>query len=357
MPDQPAKPADDWSIELLRGMAALMVMLAHYAALLNLPADSPWRFSFTGVDLFFILSGYVFAPSLLGKKINFRAHMTRRIFRIYPLYLVALSLYAYLHWVPEKSPEIFIKHLFFLQTLESFDIAYAFNPAFWSLPPEFEFYLALPLLAILINGRRQRLYILLAASIAAHLLFALNSNPLTQPEQLPNSANILVVHLPGLLAEFLLGSALWIEARWNRLPMPGYLLCAIGLIAWLLLAHTYLSAGHAGIQNSDILRGNIGLLAALCFCPLLLGSLRWPIPHDWLKRASGTAGNLSYGIYLFHNAMPVLFAKQGAVLSAEKFVLLCCTASLIAAFIAHHILEKPLREFGRSLAKKYERPC
>ncbi len=336
-------------------MAAIMVMLAHYAALLDLPENSPWRFSFTGVDLFFILSGYVFAPSLLSKQINFPAHITRRIFRIYPLYLIALCLYAYLNWTPGKSFDIFIKHLFFLQTLESFDIAYAFNPAFWSLPPELEFYLALPLLTKLINGRAIRLYLVLAASISLHLLLAQLSTPLSQAEQLPNTANILVVHLPGLLAEFLIGSTLWIESRKNRQSRSAYILCAISLAAWLLLARVYMSLGHDGIQNSDILRGNIGLMAALCFCPLLLGSLKWPIPRGWLKMIPTGTGNLSYGIYLFHNAMPALFAKQRTLLSAEKFVLLCGMASIFTAFIAHRTLEKPLRELGRSLAKKYER--
>ncbi len=80
------------TLDLLRGLAAIAVMLRHY----------PWPghqipilpSSFLAVDLFFLLSGYVLAatyePRLLGS-MSAGNFMKRRIFRMYPLYLIGLA--------------------------------------------------------------------------------------------------------------------------------------------------------------------------------------------------------------------------------------------------------------------------
>lgn len=64
--DLPAGHA--WSVELLRGMAALLVVVSHYQHLAGMDFGI-LRFAFSGVDLFFVLSGFVFAPYLFGRKI------------------------------------------------------------------------------------------------------------------------------------------------------------------------------------------------------------------------------------------------------------------------------------------------
>lgn len=60
-----AQPSDStvmqWPIELLRGIAALMVVFAHYWGLAGVKAGL-FVYFITGVDLFFVISGYVFAP-------------------------------------------------------------------------------------------------------------------------------------------------------------------------------------------------------------------------------------------------------------------------------------------------------
>ena len=56
----------DWAVDGCRGLAALLVMLAHYGVFFSLPADLI-TLSTTGVDWFFVVSGYVFAPALLGR--------------------------------------------------------------------------------------------------------------------------------------------------------------------------------------------------------------------------------------------------------------------------------------------------
>ena len=73
-------------IEGLRGLAAMLVVATHYAHLITDQAGA-WGFASTGVDLFIVLSGFVFAPYMLGKPLYYPAHLVRRLLRLYPLYL------------------------------------------------------------------------------------------------------------------------------------------------------------------------------------------------------------------------------------------------------------------------------
>jgi peptidoglycan/LPS O-acetylase OafA/YrhL len=141
----PAQDPQLQGIELLRGVAALMVLLAHYQ--LQFAGRPAWLgFSQTGVDLFFVLSGFVFGPWLFGRRVDLLPHLLRRLFHIYPLYLVALAAYVALHWAQGQPPLYLLDHVFMLHTL-SRDVAQHYNAAFWSLPVEVEFYLLLPLLS------------------------------------------------------------------------------------------------------------------------------------------------------------------------------------------------------------------
>ena len=81
-----------WPIEGLRGLAALMVMWWHYRHWV-MPERDVDAFAYTGVDLFFVLSGFVFAPYVFGKPLALGPYMLRRVLRIFPLYVVALLLY------------------------------------------------------------------------------------------------------------------------------------------------------------------------------------------------------------------------------------------------------------------------
>ena len=349
----------DWSIELLRGIAACLVMLAHYADYLGLAQSNPLRFSFTGVDLFFLLSGYVFAPYFFGKPLSLSGHFIRRIFRIYPLYLLALAIYAFLHRDLFNLWEILLKHLFFLHTYESYEVAYSLNPAFWSLPPEVEFYLALPLLAALSRGKATAFFLTLAVSAVIHFGLAAASLPYQPAHAITkiNLANILLVHLPGLVFEFLLGSlAWWISKRSIKLTSRAFL-GLLSLALWSALASMYIANGHDAVQTSQLWRGNIGTFAAIAFFPLLLA---WPgsltAPPRWLVQFGEFAGGLSYGTYLFHNAIPLLLISYRAQLSPTAFTALCALLTLISAHLAHGLLEKPCREFGRELSSRISLP-
>ncbi|HTQ98801.1 MAG TPA: acyltransferase, partial [Candidatus Acidoferrum sp.] len=205
MNDRKREPAINPVIELMRGVAALMVVYAHYWKMAGIEAGLT-GFSYTGVDLFFVLSGFVFAPYFFGQPLQTAPFFIRRFFRIYPLYLVGVVLYWLLKqgWI-EGSWSLLAKHLLFLHTWQNYQIAYALNPAFWSLPPEVEFYLLLPLIARFVQGMRSVSLLFIAA-----IMLRLGLDWLSPPEQgVVNQSLILSFHLPGLLSEFLCGAIAW----------------------------------------------------------------------------------------------------------------------------------------------------
>ena len=68
-------------IEAWRGVAAALVMYVHFWAF-SAQDWPPLRLAHTGVDLFFVVSGFVFAPYLFGRPLAWRAHAVRRFFTL-----------------------------------------------------------------------------------------------------------------------------------------------------------------------------------------------------------------------------------------------------------------------------------
>ena len=343
-------PREDATIEGARGLAALMVLAAHYA---HLFAAQSWllRFATTGVDLFFVLSGFVFAPYLLGKPLPLLPHLVRRFFRLYPLYLAALIAYVLLHDPPAQAWEHFPVHLLMLHTLSK-ETAFYYNPAFWSLPPEVEFYLLLPLLATL--GRKGKFAAVLGISLVVHMTLAL----------FPGSADftswrqIAGVHLPGLLPEFLLGGVAYAISQRRLSVRLQYLLLFAGTSCLWLVARVFKAFvvdAEAGSVVPPWIGGNIGLLAALGYA-LVLAAL-----SKLLAQARGpatplllVAGSLSYGIYLFHNLMPVLLRRIWPSLDGAWLALAALAFTMGLATLAHYGLERPLRNYGRQISRSLQ---
>lgn len=344
-------------IEALRGWAAFMVMATHFTYLIT-PHAGLWGFASTGVDLFFVLSGFVFAPYLFGKPLRAGPHLIRRFFRLYPLYLCALLLYVVLRLPADDAWDHVGAHLLMGHTLSSLAVANFYNPAFWSLPPEVEYYLLLPLLAWAASRFRFAWPLLLAAAL--HLLLVAAASP---DEKGITARAIATVHLPGLLIEFMLGSLAYAMAQGNLNWRPRLLRFFLGGLVVAGMAFTYLAfiAPVKGVSQTPPLwlGGNFGLGVALGYA-LVVSALatpkgqtagrfmRWLTP--WLTPWFVLMGQLSYGVYLFHNAAPKILTRMLPSVSGVAAALLCVGITVFLAFVAHHLLEKPLRNYGRRLS-------
>lgn len=340
-----APAREDASIEALRGFAALMVVAVHYAHFVT-DAPGAWGFAATGVDLFFVLSGYVFGPYFFGRPLAWGPHLVRRAFRLYPLYLLALALYVGLKLPDPAATRYVVDHLFMAHTLRSMEIAFFYNPAFWSLPPEVEFYLVLPLIAGLLRGRG--FFGVLGLAAASH--FALIA--LGRPDEGVTPRALATVHLPGLLIEFCLGAWAWRASqgegrRWPRGVLGLALVLGMGAVFAVFLADADQRA-----RVSLWISGNLGLGAAAGYALIASAVAGRRSPAGAALALCVLAGDLSYGVYLFHNAFPVLLGKLGWSLGGWPAIAACLAATLALAWALHQAVEAPARNFGRALSRR-----
>jgi exopolysaccharide production protein ExoZ len=153
------------SMEGLRGFAVFLVFLVHYVTLVE-PWLSPhtWtsstaevlrRLGNAGVDLFFVLSGYLIYGTLIAKLRPFWQYFGRRTQRIYPTFLAVFAIYLLLSWIAPAHSRIptdraeaivyLIQNVLLLPGL--FPIPPLITVA-WSLSYEMFYYLVIPLLFV-----------------------------------------------------------------------------------------------------------------------------------------------------------------------------------------------------------------
>lgn len=350
-------------VEAWRGLAAWLVVWTHLA-----PAGGmDWpllRFAFTGVDLFFVLSGFVFAPYLWGKPLPVAAFGVRRFFRIYPAYLLALGVYVALKLQAGHAPLYLWEHLTFTQ-VQSREMAFYYNPPFWSLPAEVEFYLLLPLLVRALAAWRAGWALLGVAALLMRLLLGWSGDSASQ-----SLSWLLSYHLPGLLLEFLLGALAWRICERGLRRSARLALGLAGLAGWAVLAALFAQLGDAGLDATP-LKGQISWLAALCFACMVTATLslksplsgRGPQPPApvWQKLARQLAlwaGRLSYGTYLFHLAAMQLLLASGLKVPTPFPLGLTGAASVLTlamAWVCYRFWEEPWRRWGRAQAARLTR--
>lgn len=169
------------SIDIFRGFAILPVVLFHFHEYLP--------FGLLGVDLFFVISGFLVGSILIkqyktNNEINFFRFVLQRGFKIWPSYysfLVAGSILAFLLYRYDK-PEFLIaweskdafRYLFFYQNYTGAPFHWIFNHV-WSLCVEEHFYILLPLMIILVKGifgnKKSLLFLSVAGLILGGIVF------------------------------------------------------------------------------------------------------------------------------------------------------------------------------------------
>ncbi len=178
-------------MEGLRGLAIGLVFLCHFQIVILSRLSESFNSRFllvmaqiggTGVDLFFVLSGMLIYRAALKPGLKYGKFLRRRVVRIFPTFVAVLALYlvvlevthsgAHYHAVGFRAWSVYIlQNLFLLPGV--FNIP-AIISAAWSLSYEFAFYLAIPILVVLLRARswsRTARAFFWAAIIPAYLLF------------------------------------------------------------------------------------------------------------------------------------------------------------------------------------------
>ena len=299
-------------MEGLRGLAVLLVFLVHYHAIFHpwVSADSRtfavssffWSIGHSGVDLFFVLSGYLIYGSVIRKHNAYYSFIKRRIQRIYPTFLCVLAVYLVLSGVfPHESKipsETVTAAAYILENVLLLPGLFNIEPIItvaWSLSYEFFYYLFIPFLVALVM---MRLW-----SKSARVIFFLVLAALLIGFSLTGYFHHLrlMMFIPGIL----LYEALHSYGLGERLKSGfDYPVLFLLLITFPVI---YILSGQPG-QASLLLHlsrlGDIGRVVVLfvSFFFLTLGCLS---SQGLLKALFSYAplrwyGNMSYSYYLIH---------------------------------------------------------
>ncbi len=349
-------------LDHLRALAIILVMIFHYGA--NTPGwlEPVRKFGWTGVDLFFVLSGYLIGYQLLKEykntsSIDFKRFYVKRFFRIIPAYLAVLVLYYSIGNLREGTgmPPLW-RFLTFTQnygldtqTQKSFSHA-------WSLCVEEQFYLLLPITIILIfKSRLQKLTpILILTLIATGFIVRIyNWNEYVQP-YLDNGNSKLM--MKGLLEKVYYPShnrmdsllvGISIAAIFNFKPRIKNLLTKYGNFVLIIGIAIFLLASLIG--NSIVsYKAMIYLipLISLGYGFILIGAISpGSILYKIKSRITFIIATLSYAIYLTHKQLfhfiKLLSEKFSNEFLQKHTFWISIIIALIGGLILHFIIEKP----------------
>lgn len=341
-------------VDGLRALAILPVMLFHAGV-------TGFTGGFVGVDIFFVISGYVIALSLHDDLEQGRFSVWRfyakRIRRIFPALFVTVAvtaIFAYLLLLPSffldfskslLAAAVFLSNLYFWQASGYFAADAVFRPLLhtWSLSVEEQFYLFMPLATFVIYrylGRRWLL--ILVPSILASLTLSAYASA-TAP-----TANFFL--LPTRAWELLLGAAL---ALGRFPPMTSrWLAEALGLIGLAMIAFAVLSFDEAtAFPGLNALYPCLGT-ALLIYAGQERTARARPLATALLSlRPLVFIGLISYSLYLVHWPIVSFLHYRSLDQPNAGEVLAMLAASFVLATLSWRFVEQPFRR-PRSAAGK-----
>lgn len=354
------------ALDGLRGLAVLGVLLFH---------DGRLPGGYLGVDLFFVLSGYLITSLLLaewsaGQKIDLAAFWIRRARRLFPALLAllpAVALYAVTFAKPGELLRIRYDGFATLAYIANWRAIFAGRSYWdmfeapsplehtWSLAIEEQFYVLWPLLTVAVlklsrGSRRIMLGTSLILGILSTLALVWFGTKIggTDRAYLGTDTRGAAILFGAVLACFLAGrdsSSSPSESPWPLRLLDGFgLLAALGLgVAWVRMdgQHAFLYRGGFFITELAVLvlivcatRGAQSIVArAFAFRPL-----------TWM-------GLVSYGVYLWHWPIYVILSPERMHFSGLPLTALRLSATFAVSLVSYRFLEQPIRKHGLPFGK------
>ncbi|MDJ1485844.1 acyltransferase [Cytophagaceae bacterium YF14B1] len=345
-------------LDHLRAAAIIMVFFYHYGRLFPSPSwiSTVSEFGWTGVDLFFVLSGYLIAYELFGQvkeqgTISFKRFFIKRAFRILPAYLLVTGIYFLFPVTHERGTLApLYKYLTFIQNI-GLDILHqsTFSHA-WSLCIEEQFYLVLPIILYTLNRFRlwkKSVLLVVAVFIAGILVrtmawkyvFSLPKDQIGKWYEFiyyPTYSR-----LDGLLAGVSIAAfgTFKPDLVVKVLTYKSYILLCAGIV---LLAAYFICTDQTSFSAS--VWGFPLVAAGYAFC--VFYNLQVPQRKDGLlSKVLQQIAELSYAIYLTHKIVihltQQILSQTGIIADSNAMVLLCIGVSVITAYIVNRCVERP----------------
>ena len=346
------------NLQALRGIACLMVVLYHLAYWDGLYGANtffliPFRwFGFAGVDLFFVLSGFLITSTNIdrfGKPRAIPEYLARRFGRIYPAYWAAMLATAVtvgplLNWQITSSG--WLKDFALLMTVTPYAPPNTVVGQAWTLGYELLFYLVLGV-CLLVPPRWAGVGLALWAVAVIAGLFA----------EKPNDPFLQMVLSPFVL-EFLAGCAIAALA-YNLKNLPGWHWVVGAATIYALMTATLINSStttpYAALMAEPGPRVVVfGLPAAFLVYAAIAAERTgvWYLPV-WLRRV----GDASYSIYLTHFSVLLVAVWIGTFTSHSRWphlawLVISLVACLAFGFAFHFAIERPMNAVVVRLSKR-----
>ena len=328
------------ALDGIRGLAILFVLVWHYLGAEPAPGSAlayamvPLRLTYTGVDLFFVLSGFLIGGILVdtrGGRGYFASFFGRRALRILPLYIVLLAAFYLLVYLDvrgvgglaflthERLP--FVSYATLTQNLAMIRHGAAPNgvSVTWSLAVEEQVYLILPVLIALCPPRRLPFAagLMIGAALMSRFFLPAETTYLLTISRLDAIG-------AGIGAALLIRHPTWGPWLASR-PRPAYLALGAGALGYVLVLLRVVPTSPVGLT-----------ILALAYVSLLIVALADPggliaraLRARWLR----WLGKVSYSTYLLH--MPVLMLVHGLLLNRDqRYPIITDSASALAVPLA-----------------------
>ncbi|MFF4606823.1 acyltransferase family protein [Streptomyces sp. NPDC001339] len=336
------------TLDGLRLLAALMVVFYHYIALAR-----PWghgpdtifptahlaaQYGWLGVEVFFLISGFVICMSVWGRTVGEFA--VSRVSRLFPAYWAGLLLTTVVVkiWPEAASPRSWGTVITNLTMLQGGDDTPDVDPVYWTLFVELKFYLIMAVV-MLFGVTYRNCLILCGVWTAAAALAPVLKTPLLTAFAMPQYAPF-----------FIAGIAFYLMYRHRS----NAVLWAI-VILQLLLAQRYIDyrlAVNLGKDAVDALPtwpARLIIITAFALIGAIALGAFDRIQWKWLT----TAGALTYPLYLIHlNIGMTLIHHYRNSVPAPVLVTSVTALMLVAAWLIHRLIERPFGKWLRATMRR-----
>ncbi|RVX42067.1 peptidoglycan/LPS O-acetylase OafA/YrhL [Nonomuraea polychroma] len=352
-PNRPKHAREDGrlaELDLLRFIAALAVVAFHYlVAYASVWGDRPAELfpalapiaglGILGVELFFIISGFVILMTVWGRGLGGFARS--RLVRLYPAYWLSLGAVAALYGLtgakaldPKLSPGEYLLNATMFQRL--FKITDA-SGVYWSLWAELRFYLLMAILVIIgVTYGRVLAFagLWLAAALAVKVLghTGILDNPVLDEIVMPDYAPYFVA-----------GMSLYLVRKHGNAWLPWlYVAAAYGMSIDSALARVHRRIDAAGFKNMPVTDTSVIITITVIFAVMALaalGVLRLK-PSKTLTALGGT----TYPLYLFHGVVAVaLIPVLTGDLPPWAVAVTATLTAILLSYLVYSFAERPIQ--------------
>jgi len=316
------------------------------------------KFGWTGVDLFFVLSGFLISSQLFaqikkGKRISYRQFFLKRFFRIIPAFVVVVVIY---YFVPQFHERESLSPLWRFATFtQNFGLdikQYGTFSHSWSLCVEEHFYLLLPLTLIFLQFTKRfkkAYWILIVLFLSGFAIRNYCWNNLFLPYASDDHAWVYwykYIYYPtynrldGLLSGVAIAALYQFAPNlWNKISRFGNWLALLSL---LVLTGAYFLC----VEEQSYLATIFGFpLIAIGYGMLVMSAVSpASFLYKWNSKITTIIATLSYALYLSHKGVihvtQVLLSDKIDV-NGNLMLLICVGNCVLAALILNVVIEKP----------------